>query len=208
MIERMRHLPVVSLLLAGAALLFQAHGATNAAGPQPPPVAVKVLGLFDRLRAAEATNGQGGHQHVAFRLSDSEINEYMRYALKTTPRPGLDALTVKVFPQDYISTFTVVDFDAVERWHPGTIPTVLRPVLRGKKSIWVDYRIHAQDSRLTFFVEKARYENIPLPAFFVNKMIQLVAARQPERYDTTKPMPIPFGLREVGTADHIIEGHN
>ena len=61
---------------------------------------------------------------------------------------------------------------------------------------------------MTFSVEKARYDDVPLPAFFVNKLIQMVAARQPEKYDTTKPMPMPFGLRQVGTANHLLEGHN
>jgi hypothetical protein len=42
----------------------------------------------------------------------------------------------------------------------------------------------------------------------VNKLIQIVAARQPEKYDTSKPMPIPFGLHKVWTTDHTIQGHN
>jgi hypothetical protein len=49
----------------------------------------------------------------------------MRYALRTTPRPGVQSLTIKSsLPHNYVSTFTVVDFDAVERWKPGTIPIV------------------------------------------------------------------------------------
>jgi hypothetical protein len=173
-----------------------------------PPAAQKFLGLFDQLRNAQAQNAHGGHEQVAFRFSDAEINEYMRYSLHATPRPGLDSVTVKVFPQNYISTYTVIDFDAVERWHPGTIPTLLKPVLNGKKSIWVDYRIQAQDYKVTFSVEKAYYGSIRLPAFFVNEMIKIVAARQPEKYDTSKPMPIPFGLRQVWTSDHVIQGQN
>jgi hypothetical protein len=176
--------------------------------PAPPPVAVKVLQLFDQLRVAEAANARGLHQHVAFRLSDAEINEYMRYSLSVTPRPGLDSLTVKVFPANYISTLTIIDFDAVERWHPGTIPSVLHPVLKGKKSILVDYRIHAQDSKVTFSVEKAYYQDVHIPAFIFEKVIAIVAARQPEKYDTSKPMPIPFGLRQLWTSDHVIEGQN
>jgi hypothetical protein len=39
-------------------------------------------------------------------------------------------------------------------------------------------------------------------------MIAIVAARQPEHYDTTKPVPLPFGLRQVWTADHVIMGKN
>jgi len=96
----------------------------------------------------------------------------------------------------------------VERWRPGTIPALLRPVLNGRKSIWVDFRIRAQDSRIGFSVEKARYQNVWLPAFFVNKAIAIVAARQPEKYDTSKPIPIPFGLRQLWTSNHVLLGQN
>jgi hypothetical protein len=199
----MKHLATFSLLLISAAPYAAAATVGNSA---PPPVAVKFLNLFEQLR--DAQDPDGDHEHVAFRLSEAETNEYLRYSLKTTPRPGVDSITVKFFPKDYISTYTRVDFDAVERWHPGTIPLVLRPILKGKKAVWIDVRIHAVDSKVTFTVEKARYEDLPLPAFFVNKMIQIMAARQPEKYDTSKPMPIPFGLRKLSTEEHSFEGNN
>jgi hypothetical protein len=168
----------------------------------------KFLRLFDQLRTAAAHPPGLAPSHVAFQFSDAEINEYMRYALRTAPRPGLDSVTVKLFPHNYVSTFSVVDCDAVEQWKPGTIPALLRPVLKGKKSIWVDYRFQADRSRITFSVEKAYYQSLRLPAFLVEKMIQIVAARQPEKYNTSKPLPIPFGLKQVWTADHIIQGEN
>ena len=192
----------------GLVLLVTVGLAANVPADTPPPVATKFLGLFDQLRTAQEKKAHGEHQNVAFQFSDSEIDEYMRYSLRVTPRPGLESVTLKVFPQNYISTYTVIDFDAVEHWHPGTIPTLLKPVLNGKKTIWVDYRIQAQNHQLSFSVEKAYYQSIRLPAFFVNKMIQIVAARQPEKYDTSKPMPIPFGLRQIWTSDHTIQGQN
>ena len=173
-----------------------------------PPVAAKFLRLFDELRQAQSHSGGPTPKHVSFRITDSEINEYMVYSLKATPRPGVESVVVKIFPQNYVSTYTIVDFDAVERWRPGTIPAVLRPFLRGKQSIWVDYRFQISGSRATFSVEKAYYDKVRLPAFFVEKMIQAVAARQPEKYDTSKPVPLPFGLRQLSTADHVIEGEN
>lgn len=182
----------MAIFLAAACLL-------QAQAPAP-PVANKFLNLFGQLR----TPGS----HVQFQFSDAEINEYMRYALRTTPRPGLDSVTVKLFSHNYVSSFSVIDFDAVERWKPGTIPTLLRPVLSGKKSVWVDYRFHTTPSGLSFSVEKAYYNDIRLPAFFVEKMISIVAARQPEKYDTSKPLPMPFGLKQVSTADHLIQGGN
>jgi hypothetical protein len=177
-------------------------------GDNRPAAAVKFLALFDQLRAAEEAGKRGEHQRVAFEFSDTEIDEYMQYSLKAAPRPGLESVTVKVFPANYVSTYTVIDFDAVERWKPGTIPTLLRPVLTGKKSIWVDYRIQAHDSKIGFSVEKAYYQNIHIPAFLVSKVIGIVAARQPEKYDTSAPMPIPFGLKTMWTSEHVMHGQN
>jgi hypothetical protein len=185
-----------------------AQAGNSQPAPAAPPVVAKFLGLFDQLRAAEEHKAKGAAEHVAFQLTDDEINDYMRYSLKTTPRPGLESVTVKIFPQNYVSTFTIVDFDAVERWQPGTVPALLRPVLNGRKSIWVDYRFQADRSLIGFSVEKAYYQNIRLPAFFVEKVIEIVAARQPEKYDTSKPVPIPFGLRQVWTTGHAIQGRN
>ena len=202
----MKSLVTASLLLLAAAPAFS--GSTVSSGNPTPPVVSKFLDLFDRLRNAQEKNGKGEHQKVSFQLTEAEVNEYLRYSLKTTPRPGVDSITVKFFPKDYISTFTLVDFDAVEKWRPGTIPRVLRPFLKGKKSVWIDCRIHADNSQMTFSVEKARYDDMALPAFLVEKMIQIVAARQPEKYDTSKPVPLPFGLRKITISEHLIQGTN
>ena len=199
----MRHLVTVSFFLLSTAPFFQANSATSDHPNSQPPVVVKFLNLFDRLRAAQET-----HDHVSFQLSETEINDYLRYSLKSTPRPGLDSVNIKFFAKDYLSTFTRVDFDAVEQMRPGTIPTVLRPLLKGKKAIWIDFRIHADGGRMTFTVEKARYEDMALSSFFVEKMIGLMAARQPEKYDTSKPLPLPFGLNKVWTTEHNIHGNN
>jgi len=178
-----------------------------AADNSVPPVAQKMFALFQELREARALP-PSQHRYVSFALSDGEIDEYMRYALRTVPRPGLDSVTIKIFPQNYISTYTIVDFDSIERWRPGTIPMLLRPILRGKQSIWVDYRFAAADSKITFSVEKAYYGSLRLPAFLVGEVIRILAARQPEHYDTARPMPIPFGLRLAWTESHVVKGNN
>ena len=114
---------------------------------------------------------------------------------------------MKVFASNYISTFTVVDFDAIERWKPGTVPVLLRPVLNGKKTIWLNVRFQAKNGT-RIFVEKAYFQSIRLPAFFVEKTIQIVAARQPQKYDTNKPLPQPFGLKQVSAKEHLVSGED
>jgi hypothetical protein len=175
----------------------------------PPGAVSKVLDLFQRLQTAEKQKQEKKPvNRVQFQLTETEVNEYARYARQVNPRPGLDSVTVKFFPQDYYSTFTVIDFDAVEKWKPGTVPLLLKPVLSGKKSIWVDYRVQANAGVVTFKVEKAYFGSIRLPGFFVEKMIEVVAARQPEHYDAAKPVPLPFGLRKVWTGDKMVMGEN
>ena len=193
---------------AACVILLGWRLASLAAADAIPPAATRFLSLFDQLRAAAAEKARGPYKRISFDLSDNEINQYLRYALRVTPRPGLESVTVKIFARNYVSTFSTIDFDAVERWKPGTIPVLLRPVLSGKRSIWVDYRFQTSNARVVFSVEKAYFQKVRLPAFFVEKMIQIVAARQPEKYDTTKPLPLPFGLQRMWTADHRVIGDN
>jgi hypothetical protein len=168
------------------------------------PAAVqKVLRLFDELNQAQSTK-----QKVRFQLTEAEVNEYLRYARTANPRPGLEGMSVKFFPANYVSTFTVVDFDLVEQARPGTVPVVLKPVLNGKKEVWVDLRLNAAGGVGTFSVEKAYFQSIRLPAFLVEKMINVVGARQKEKFDTSKPVPLPFRLRSVVTGDKSISGEN
>jgi hypothetical protein len=177
---------------------------TATAAPVQTPAVTKMLNLFQALRTSQYHNSE----HVRFSLTESELNEYLSYSLQAIPRPGVRSVTVKVFAYSYISTFTVLDFDAIERWKPGTVPMVLRPVLNGKKAIWLDVRFQAKNGTATFSVEKAYFQRIRLPAFFVEKAIQIVAARQPEKYNTNKPLPLPFGLKQVSTKEHLVSGDN
>lgn len=187
------------------ALLERVRIAEPAPSPLPSlpssPAVIKVLGLLDRLRATPP-------QPVSFHFTESEINEYLAFALRRTPRPGIESVTVKIFPHNYVSTFTVVDFDALDRWNPGLIPIFLRPLLNGKKAIWLDYRFQIRNGRATFSIEKAYCGDVSLPPFFVRKLIQTVAALQPERFDTEQPLPLPLGIREIRTFKHAVAGHN
>ena len=173
-------------------------------GASAQPAAVqKVLRLFDDLSSAQTTK-----QKVRFQLTEAEVNEYLLHARTVNPRPGLDRLSVKFFAANYVSTLTVVDFDMVEKARPGTIPGLLQPVLNGKKEIWVDLRFKATGGVITFSVEKAYFESIRLPAFLVEKMINVVGSRQAEKFDTSKPVPLPFLLQSVVTGDKTMAGEN
>jgi len=169
----------------------------------------RMLTLFDHLRQAEFARAEGRPaSRVKFDLPQGEVNTYLAETLRTTPRPGFKSMTVKFFPANYISSFTLVDFDEVERARPGLIPKLLRTVLTGQKTVWIDIRFRVLDGKVTFDVEKALFQNTPIPAVVVQKVIEVVASRQPEHYDTSKPIPLPFGLRTLSTQAGLISGEN
>jgi hypothetical protein len=179
----------------------------------PPAVAggpvERMLGFFDSLR--KAGTEQAAHRavpHVEARFADGEVNEYLAYALKTAPRPGVKSIHVECADGNYIATTVVADLDAVERWKPGTIPFALRWALSGIKTLRVDLRFRqTTDSLVGLSVEKAYYQDLRIPAWLVQEMMRILAARQPEHYDTNHLM-LPMGLRRMWTTGHTISAMN
>ena len=169
----------------------------------------KMLDFFDRLRKAETE--QAAHRaaaHVETRFTEGEVNDYMVYALKATPRPGVRSIHVEFTDGNYIATTVMADLDALERWKPGTIPGALRWVLNGTKSLRVDLRFRQSTDKLVgISVEKAYYQDVRIPALVVEEMMKILAARQPEHYDMNHLM-LPMGLRRMWTTGHSISAMN
>ena len=70
----------------------------------------KMLDFFDSLRSAEAAHRPV--PHVETRFSDGEVNEYLVYALRTAPRPGVKSIHIECADGNYIATTVVADLDA------------------------------------------------------------------------------------------------
>jgi hypothetical protein len=169
----------------------------------------RMLGFFESLR--NAGRDQEAHRavpHVEARFADGEVNEYLAYALKTAPRPGVKSIHVECADGNYIATTVVADLDALERWKPGTIPPALRWALSGTKTLRVDVRFRQSTDRLVgLTVEKAYYQDLRVPALVVQEMMRTLAARQPEHYDTNN-LTLPMGLRRMWTTGRTISATN
>ena len=105
-----------------------------------------------------------------------------------------------MFDHNYLSTLSLIDFDAVERWKPGTIPFLLKPVLSGKKSIWVEPVQCPEGSG-----DVPGGEGVPSRRW-CGEGDPVGSGWQPEKYDTTKPVPLPFGLRNLWTKGNAVGG--
>ena len=179
--------------MSGLLALFLATVASGEA-----PAVRKMLDVFARLHQLDAQKTTGKPEPYKFELTESEVNDYLEYALKKKPRPGIERIEVKFFDENYISTSTTVDFDQVEKWNPGIVPETLRKVLKGKQTVDADFRLIPNGRGLALvIVEKAAFNNVRIPAVVVQKIMEVLGSRQPEKYDFSKPMTLPFGLQKV-----------
>jgi flagellar motor protein MotB len=164
--------------------------------PVPGPDTLRMLDLIAKLQAVP-------RQPVSFRLSEQEVNSYLSYTLAKTPRPGIDSVSVKFFEHNYVSTLTVIDFDAMARWSPGLFPGPFN--LSGRRGVWIDLRFSTHDGKVTFKIEKAYYQETKLPLYFAEKIVQTLGAQSPEGFSTDQEMPLPFGLRRASTGLGFVE---
>lgn len=168
---------------------------------------VHVLHVLDVLWQYERSGRNHQIQSIGFQFPQNEINEYLAYSLRIKPRPGISRVSVKLLPNDEIAALVEIDFDALKKWPSWSMPTVLEPLLRGRRALRVDAQFQANDGALSFTINDAY---APDGSAILNKlmldMIQSVAIHQPEWYDTSRPVPLPFGLQRVWTQQQLVGG--
>jgi len=158
------------------------------------------LARFDR-------NGRDPAQKLGFEIPERAVNEYLAYVLRTRPRPGISAITVTLLPNNEISGVIEIDFKAVTQWEPEILPEPLRPLLSGKQSIKVTARVESGNGTFTFVLKDAHGpDGSLLPNKIMTGILQSIGSRQPESYDTAKPLPLPFGLKRVWTGKQSVCG--
>jgi hypothetical protein len=167
------------------------------------PGAKRVQDVYDRLEQAEKLR-----KPVTFSVTESDLNDYLVYSLTEEPRPAVQSIRVQFQPENRVISETLLDLDDIERARPGTIPGFLRFLFKGKRRIAVDLQFTAVNAQLTFTVKQAKINGVDVPPRVVERIIQVAAAQQPERYDTSKPMRLPHGLKTVWTGAGTLHGTN
>jgi hypothetical protein len=144
-------------------------------------------------------------QQVYFELPEYVINEYLSYSLKTAPRPGIEQVRVKLKSQNHASISVVFNLDRISDWAP-ILPGLLRPILGAVRQIDFDIFFEVRDSKVTFhFANSSGQEDSAMNAL-MQTLIHVVMLHQPERYDTSQPIPLPCGLRRLWTTASILGG--
>jgi hypothetical protein len=147
-----------------------------------------------------------GSRRVRFEFSEAEMNEYLAYSLRLTPRPGIRKLSVRLNPDNAFSVRTVMDFGAIQKWHAWILPDVLKAIASSEPVVEMEVKFQAQDSYGTFKLMSVGGLGGALPADAAVWVIQAIGLHQQEYYDTVRPIPLPFGLSRIWTGQGSVSG--
>ena len=83
---------------------------------------VQIKQLLEGLQAYDRNGRNASAQSISFQLPESHINEYLAFACKTRPRPGIDGISVEILPNNRVSATVIVNFEAVAGWAATLLP--------------------------------------------------------------------------------------
>jgi hypothetical protein len=183
-----------------AAAAAASAAADTTAGAKPVIDLLASLARFDQ-------NGRDPSQKIGFELPERAVNDYVAYVLRTRPRPGLKGLRVTLQAHNQIVFEPEVDFATIAPWFSGAVPDALKAFLGGGQSVRLTVDFESRDGAVTL-----KWKDAVLPgskaisASVFAAFLQTLGSRQPEAFDITKPIPLPFGLKRIWTEKQTLGG--
>jgi hypothetical protein len=173
--------------------------------PDPNAAARPVLDVLASLTKFDQT-GRNPAEKISFELPEGAINEYLAYSLRTRPRPGIDAVHVSLLPENQMAVEVKIDFDAIWKWN-SSMPAALHSLFKGKQTMRLNLEFAVHDGRVTLMWKDARAPNGgAVLNGAVAGLLQVIGAHQPEGYDPTRPIPLPYGLKRIWTNKQVFGG--
>lgn len=147
-----------------------------------------------------ARAGLPSGQRVSFDFPEVLINSYLAFSLKANPRPGIENASVRFLPGNRISLEAMLNMDVVA----PQLPKANRSGLAGVQPAKVDLKFQTGDGKVTLTCEHFILSDKPLPAQLATGIIRVLGSLQPEKYNTTQPIPLPYGLKRLTTSAGMI----
>jgi hypothetical protein len=163
-------------------------------------LAAPVEDLLSRL-AKYHDAGKPQAQRVAFEFPEAVLNAYLASALKQRPRPGIESATLKILPGNRVSVDAVVDLDALDQRPKG-----MAEELKGAQPVAAELKFQVSNGAVKLTCDKFVLAGATLPPPVAAELIRILGAMQPEKFDTSRPVPLPFGLNRLSTTDGSISG--
>lgn len=150
--------------------------------------------------------GRPSGQRLSFEFPEAYINLYLSTSLKLKARPGLSSLSVEFLPGNRIIATAGVDIRRLMAEDPAMVPSNLRSQLMRANTLKADFTFRIESGLLTFAVKPVASDGLDVPGPVLERIIRRLASIQPERLDTSRPITLPWGMKDLYTRAKLLGG--
>lgn len=127
-------------------------------------------------------------------LTEADINAFTEVAIQSKKRLGVKKVAFDLRPGAF-HTKALINMEEVQL--TGFSVRMFKAVLSGVQTLEAEGRFVNSGGKVSYQVESARFNNIPVPAWLVNSVIGYLGQKQPPHIDITEPFDWPYGIRDV-----------
>ncbi len=128
-----------------------------------------------------------------FVLTEEELNDFTRAAIQSKKRLGIEKLEFNLQTGGFHST-ALINMEEVDL---GAVAQIFKPLLRGTHRLELTGNFVSNECKGVYQVEDARFNDLPVPAWFANAVLSFLGKQQPPHIDVTEPFDLPYGIQDI-----------
>lgn len=179
------------MLLGGSLLVFSQYQRPLTKAEK----AARVNAIFQSLRG-DPLNGKPIPRNSTLRITEDELNAYVEQEALKNPQSGMKSIAVKLFNGNRVAADSVVNIDELKKDNSAALK-LLNLLFSGNQALHVEAKLLFKGNTVTYELEKAQLNQVTLPNMLVEKLIEILARRQTQKIDVTKPIPLASAIRHV-----------
>ena len=180
---------------AALALLLLLQIAASAAETTVAEKAKRVDDIFKSLKEHPPHNKKAP-PNSTFRITEDELNAYLKQEYVAKPHSGMKSVVVHLYDGNQVAADAVVNVDDLKTEN-STLLQMITLLFSGDQSLHVDAHLIFNGNTVSYQLQRTQFNSISLPTTVVEKLIEILARRQTQRIDVTKPIPLARSIKHV-----------
>ncbi len=178
-----------------------AIGETSAKATQAEKAA-RVNAIFQSLRE-NAPPGKKAPPNSHLRITEDELNAYLTQEYISKPHSGLKSVVTHLLASNRVVADAIVDVDDLKTENSSVLKMITW-FFSGDQALHVQAQLLFKGNTVTYQLEDAQLNNVTLPNALVEKLIEILARRQTQKIDVTKPIPLSPTIKHVDIQKELL----
>jgi hypothetical protein len=157
--------------------------------------AARVDTIFKSLRE-NPPEGITPPKNQQIRITEDELNAYLDAEYRGKSHIGMKTAKVNLFDESRVSADSVINVDEIKT--EGSMALKLVTLFfSGEQTVHAEAKMIFNGNTVFYQIERAQLNGVTLPNAVVEKLIEILARKQNQKVDVTKPIPLTPAIKHV-----------